>query len=205
MKKILHLDSSARHDSDSRAMTAAIVATLRERHPGLVVVRRDLVENPPSPMSQAWIAGAYGGAEAAALVAMVESDRLVDEVLDADVIVMGVPMYNFSIPSSVKAWIDQIVRVGRTFSYDGGRPAGLLPDRPVYVCLSRGGEYSPGSAMASFDFQEPYLRHILGFIGLRDIHLLAHVHDQDAARNAARLEASRSLAVALVGREAVSA
>lgn len=196
--KILHVDSSARQDSDSRALTAAIVAQLLRESPEAEVVRHDLAVEPPSHVSEAWIAGVHGAAvDEAARTAVAESDRLIQELLEADAVVIGVPMYNFSIPSSLKAWIDQVVRGGRTFAYQDGSFTGLVTDRPVYLALARAADYRQ-APLSALDFQEPYLRHILGFIGLRDLRVVAHVHDHDADVNRRRLDESMAVAAALV-------
>ena len=101
------------------------------------------------------------------------SDELIGEVETADVLVIAVPMYNFSIPSTLKAWIDHITRAGRTFRYTSeGRPEGLLKNKKVYVIAARGGIFSGDSALKALDFQEPYLRTILGFNGLTDVTFL---------------------------------
>ena len=96
------------------------------------------------------------------------SDQLVDELFVADVIVLGAPMYNFSVSSALKAWIDHVARAGRTFKYTESGPVGLLTGKKVYIFTSRGGVYSEGPAK-SMDFHETYLRAVLGFIGLTDI------------------------------------
>jgi FMN-dependent NADH-azoreductase len=105
-------------------------------------------------------------------------------------VVIGAPMYNFSIPASLKAWIDQIVRIGKTFGYGPNGPRGLLGEKKVVVITARGGAYEKGTAAEAFDFQEPYLRHILGFMGLTDV---TFIH----AENQAREEAGASLAAAV--------
>jgi FMN-dependent NADH-azoreductase len=94
---------------------------------------------------------------------------LIEELQSADVIVIGDPMHNFTISARLKAWLDQVVRFGKTFSVGESGPRGLLSGKKVYVFTSRGGAYEPGTPTAQFDFQEPYLRHVLAFIGLTDI------------------------------------
>jgi FMN-dependent NADH-azoreductase len=117
------------------------------------------------------------------------SDRLIEELQTADTIVIGAPMYNFAIPSSLKAWIDQIVRMGKTIGYGPSGARGLLANKRVIVVTSRGGSYGKGTPAEKFDFQEPYLRHIFGFIGLTDV---TFIH----AENQAREEAGPRLAAA---------
>jgi len=109
------------------------------------------------------------------------SDRLIEE-LQADTIVIGAPMYNFAIPSSLKAWIDQIVRMGKTIGYGPSGARGLLGKKRVIVITSRGGAYEKGTPTEKFDFQEPYLRHIFGFIGLTDV---TFIHAENQAREGA--------------------
>ena len=97
------------------------------------------------------------------------SDQLIAEIEAADTIVLAVPMYNFSIPSPLKAWIDHVARRGRTFRYTELGPEGLLKGKKVFVLIARGGLYAKGAPAAAFDFQEPYLRTVLGFLGLTDV------------------------------------
>jgi FMN-dependent NADH-azoreductase len=117
------------------------------------------------------------------------SDALIAELAGADTIVIGAPMYNFSIPFPLKAWIDQIVRRSHTFSYGPDGPKGLLKDKKVFVITSRAGAYGPESPMKGADFQEPYLRFILGFIGIKDVTFIQ-------AESQGREEGSASLAAA---------
>jgi FMN-dependent NADH-azoreductase len=120
--------------------------------------------------------------------ALSASDVLIDELVSADTIVIGAPMYNFSIPFPLKAWIDHIVRRSQTFSYGPEGARGLLTGKKVFVITSRAGAYGPGSPMEKADFQEPYLRFILGFVGLSDvtfIHAESQGHDAGDASLAA--------------------
>ena len=117
------------------------------------------------------------------------SDQLIDELRAADTIVIGAPMYNFSISSPLKAWIDQIVRIGKTFGSGPNGPRGLLEMKKVIVITARGGSYEKGTAREAFDFQEPYLRHILGFIGLTDVTFI-HAENQSRDQAAASLESA---------------
>ena len=159
--KLLHVDSSALGAySVSRELTAAIVAVWKRRDPQLEVVYRDLAAEPLThwaPVADA------DGPEAAA------NQALIDEFLSADVVVIGAPMYNFSVPSSLKAWIDRIVVAGKTFSYSASGPQGLAGGRKVIVASARGGFYGADSGRADYDFQEDYLRQVFGFIGITDI------------------------------------
>ncbi|HEX4079559.1 MAG TPA: NAD(P)H-dependent oxidoreductase [Rhizomicrobium sp.] len=125
-----------------------------------------------------------------------ESDPLLEEVEAADVIVIAVPMYNFAIPSTLKAWIDHITRAGRTFRYAGpGTVEGLLKNRKVFVIAARGGVYTGDSPAKPFDFQEPYLRAILGFNGLTDVTFL-HVEGQKISPEAAEAGVTRAVKLA---------
>lgn len=165
MKTILHVASSSNvKGSVSRQIGAKTVARLKAANPGSSVIERDLVTRPLPHLSPEVVAVFYThGSPELAL-----SDQLVDEVLAADTLVIEAPMYNFSIPSALKAWIDHIARAGRTFAYGEGGPKGLLSGKKAILVLSRGGVYSSGPAQ-SMDFQENYLRFILGFIGITDV------------------------------------
>jgi len=159
--KLLHIDSSALGGhSVSRGLTASIVAELVREQPGLDVTYRDLAAQPLPHWSPV--------ADAADPVAILSSEVL-EEFLAADVIVIGAPMYNFSIPSALKAWIDRVAVAGKTFHYTANGPEGLAKGKRVVIASSRGGIYSQGSAAQSFDFQEPYLRAVLGFLGITDV------------------------------------
>lgn len=158
--KLLHIDASALGGhSVSRGLTAAIVAELKREQPGLEVTYRDVAAQPLphwTPVADAADPSALMGAE------------VMDEFLAADVIVMGAPMYNFGIPSSLKAWIDRVAVAGKTFRYTENGPEGLAKGKRVIIASSRGGIYSQGAA-AAMDFQESYLRTVLGFLGISDI------------------------------------
>lgn len=136
------------------------------------VVVRDLGANPPPHLDQETI-GAFYTPEADRTAEQNQklalSDALIDEVFAADAIVIAAPMHNFGITSSLKAWIDQVARVGRTFEPTGQGPKGLVTDRPVHVVTTRGGVYGPGTPFNHLDHLEPYLRRALNFIGLEDI------------------------------------
>ena len=157
--KLLHLDSSILgENSVSRPIGAAVVARLRQTTPGLEVTHRDLVAEPlPHLLPQAL--GIGGTPDAASLAAL-------QEFLDADVVVIGAPMYNFTIPSQLKAWIDRILVAGKTFSYSEKGPQGLAGGKRVIVVISRGGFYGEGSPAAPAEHAETYLRTVLGFVGI---------------------------------------
>jgi FMN-dependent NADH-azoreductase len=169
---LLHVDASPRTGSVTRALTATFVEAWAAANPGGTVLRHDLVEIDPPHLGpdqmNAWFLDpATWSAEQQAFMAM--SERLIDELLAADVVVIGAPMWNFGIPSSLKAWIDHIVRAGRTIGFSDAGPVGLLPSPRVIVVTGRGSEYAGDSPMAVLDFQEPYLRTILGFVGAGEI------------------------------------
>jgi FMN-dependent NADH-azoreductase len=125
------------------------------------------------------------------------SDELIAELEAADTIVLAVPMYNFSIPSTLKAWIDHVARRGRTFRYSEKGPEGLLKNKKVFVLVARGGVYSKGAPHAAFDFQEPYLRTVLGFLGMTDV---TFVHFEGRAMGPDAANAHRSKALAHIER-----
>ncbi len=170
--KLLHIDSSILgSNSVSRTLTAEVVEQQRRLHPGLEVVYRDLAAAPHLHFSPAHIAAAYGITPDDAVQSdLNDGSAVIDELFAADIIVIGAPMYNFALPSQLKAWIDRSLIAGRTFHYTPTGPEGLLPKgKKVIVASSRGGFYGPDSAMAGFDHQEAYLKQALGFIGLTDI------------------------------------
>lgn len=172
MKKILNVISSARGAaSNSTQLANAIVEKLTEHYPESTVKLRDLVERHYPHLEESHLNAFFAPAETATTEykeATQHSDEAIQELLEADIIVIGVPIYNFNIPSALKAWLDHLVRAGKTFSYQTGRPEGLVKDKKVYLAIASGGVYSDGP-MKSYDFAEPYLKMILGFIGLTDI------------------------------------
>jgi len=172
MKNILVIESSPRgNDSYSHQAARSIVNELQRRNPGAQVVFRDLGACPPPHVGQAFISGMHAlpdhrTPEQAQALAL--SDVLIEELFAADTIVIAVPMHNFAPPSTFKAWIDHVVRAGRTFSYGAKGPEGLLEGKHAIIVLASGGVYS-NEQMKPFDFTEPYLRTVLGFIGIRDV------------------------------------
>ena len=174
--KLLHIDASIRGpDSVSRLLSAEIVAAQRKRHPGLEVVSRDLAADPQPHLSALHIAAWHGAAPEDISVQndILRGNAVLDDLFAADIVVIGAPMYNFSIPSQLKAWIDRVVVAGKTFHYTERGPEGLLPPgKKTFIASSRGGLYGPGAPAATLDHQERYLKDVLGFIGLRDIAVL---------------------------------
>jgi len=170
MKSLLVINSSAaREGSVSRTLVEEAVARLLETNPFAEVVRRDLGADPVPHLTVDTLSGVRGTpATVAERHARALSDELIDELRAADTIVIGAPMYNFGVTTSLRAWFDHVLRAGETFSYSEAGPKGLLPGKRVIVIESRGGLYSEGPGQAT-DFQEPYLRHLLGFIGITDV------------------------------------
>jgi FMN-dependent NADH-azoreductase len=168
MKQILHVRSSSNLKSAvSRAAGDDIITILKAKNPGVEVVERDVVKNPLSHLTPDMIDVFYtDGAPA-----MKFADALTDELLAADTIVIESPMYNFTIPSSLKAWIDHVVRAGKTFKYVDGKPVGLATGKKAILVLGRGGSYN-GTPAKAMDYQETYLRFILGYMGINDVEVV---------------------------------
>jgi FMN-dependent NADH-azoreductase len=170
--QVLHIDSSVLGThSASRALSAEIVAKQIALHPGIKVVRRDLVADAALHLSSAHLAAWQGGAvEDADLGAdLAKGGAYLEELLAADIIVIGAPMYNFSIPSQLKAWIDRVVVAGKTFRYGANGAEGLLKNKKVFIASSRGNVYAAGSPAAAFEHHDSYLTGVLSFIGLNDV------------------------------------
>lgn len=182
--KLLQIDSSARTSSVTRRLTAKFAEEWRKKHSDGEVVQRDLSVTALPLITDDWGATYLEDSQLtpAQRSYLSTSDELIEELAAADTVVIGVPMYNFSIPSSLKAWIDQVVRIGKTVGYGPNGPQGLLARKKVVVITSRGSAYEKGTARGAFDFQEPYLGHILGFIGLTDV---TFIHAENQAREEA--------------------
>jgi FMN-dependent NADH-azoreductase len=177
--KLLQIDSSARTGSVTRRLTAKFAEEFRKNHPEGRVIHRDLSATVPPLITDDWGATYLEDSKRtwAQRSYLSISDELIEELEAADTIVIGAPMYNFSIPSPLKAWIDQVVRLGKTVGYGPSGPEGLLTGKKAVVITSRGGAYEKGTVREAVDFQEPYLRHILGYIGLRNVTFI-HVENQ---------------------------
>ncbi len=175
MKKILLVLSSPRGtQSHSHQIAHRIIDDLKTKHVGAEVVIRDVSSEPLPYVGEAFVSGLFTPPEKrspAQAEALAISDTLVDELLAADIVVLAVPMHNFGLPAALKSWIDHVVRAGRTFSYSAAGPAGLLTGKKAILVVSRGGVYSQGP-MKAFDFQESYLRSVLGFIGVTDVQVV---------------------------------
>lgn len=180
MKNILLIHSSGRVTrSLTRKLAQRFIDAVRRHDPGVQVTQRDLTRQPPPVVDEAWIAAAFGHGDGAVLQA---SETLIEELIAADVIVIGVPIYNFGMPAPLKAYIDQVVRIGRTVDYHPGTDAPyrpMLSDKPVVVIVSAGdGEMHPGGSMAHLNFLEPHLSAALGFIGLTDLTYVRVGHEE---------------------------
>src|ERR1700722_3016557 len=191
MTRLLHIDSSPLYGrSVSRELTATFVTEWKASHPNGKLVYRDLNATAILPITAEWVGAVYTPEEARSaeqkkLLAL--SDSLVAELDQADEYVIGVPMHNFGVPSALKLWIDQIARVGKTFAYTGGAPKGLLVGKKATFLIATGGIYDAQTQMASFNFVEPYLRSVFGFLGVTDATFItaggtaALQHGQDRA------------------------
>lgn len=171
--QLLHIDSSILGDSASRELSAAIVAELRTRHAFDQLAYRDVAADAIAHLDGGIAAGfrPIAGHNAAAVAPHPEharSDLLVRELLASEWIVIGAPMYNFSIASQLKAWFDRVIQPGMTFRYTENGPVGLAGGKRVIIASTRGGMYSAGAA-AAMDFQEAYLRALFGFIGITSV------------------------------------
>lgn len=173
MKRILVLKTSTSGaDSLSNKLADAIVAKLTKEYPGASVNEKDLANEGLPHISSLTVAAYYTPQNLHDEVlsdAVEYSDKAIGELLESDIVVIGVPIHNFGIPSSLKSWVDHIARVGATFYFDEtGMPKGMVHGKKVYLAIASGGIYSEGP-MKSYDFTEPYLRAILGYPGITDI------------------------------------
>jgi FMN-dependent NADH-azoreductase len=202
MSNILYVTSSSRGSASYSGQVAArVIDELRQKNPGATVTVRDLAQNPLPHIDSDFISATRGAGPRSdkqhALVA--QSDALVDELFAADTIVIATAMINFSVPSNLKAWIDYIARPGRTFKYSEKGPEGLVTGKRVILVSATGGIYSAGAA-AAFDSQVPWLKTVLGFIGLTDVEVI-HVEGTAFGPEAAdkALAAANVRAVELAG------
>lgn len=187
-KTVLHINSSARQ---AGSLTRDLTADLINRYPDARVTTRDLAVAPIPQISEDWVMASFTPADDrsdAQKETLALSDALVDELIAADTVVIGVSMYNFSVPASLKAWIDQVARAGRTFNYTEAGPVGLLTGKRAIVVMATGG-VPHGSDM---DFAAPYLKLFLGFLGITDVTLIA-ADGANADEQAAREKAKTAL------------
>jgi FMN-dependent NADH-azoreductase len=172
MSTLLKITSSPLPSSISTELTTEFVNAWKAKNPGGTVISRNLSEAPPKPIDQTWIGAAYtpeGGRTDEQKAVLAPSDALIAELQQADEIVIGVAMHNFSIPSVLKLWIDQVARTGKTFKYDANGPEGLLKGKKATILVASGGVYEAGTPAGALNFVEPYLRAVLGFVGITDV------------------------------------
>ncbi|WP_296742628.1 FMN-dependent NADH-azoreductase [Mesorhizobium sp.] len=173
--KLLHVDSSILGPvSVSRQLSEAIVAAQQAAHPGIEVMRLDLATHAISHLTGRHLAAAQGAAPETAALAddVAAGNEALEAFLAADIVVVGAPMYNFGIPSQLKAWLDRLAVAGRTFRYTEKGPQGLAGGKRVIVALSRGGFYGAETGMAALDHQESYLRVIFNFFGITNVEFI---------------------------------
>jgi FMN-dependent NADH-azoreductase len=170
MSNLLYVTSSLfGAQSKSDRIGREFVQAFYEAHPGTRIVTRDLNADPVPHLTGDALGAPENAESPAQEKALVRVETLISELEAADTIVIAAPMYNFSIPSVLKAWIDHIARAGRTFRYTEKGPVGLLTGKKVFIVTARGGFYAGDGAMKNYDFHEPYLRTVLGFLGLDTI------------------------------------
>lgn len=199
MSRVLRIDASSRIDgSVSRDLANAFISKWLEHNPNDQVMVRDLVAAPIPHIADVTIKGYYTPTDqmdAPLRAATALSDLLIHELRAADVLVMSVPMYNFSVPSALKAWIDQIIRIGQTFSYDGKGFNGLLLGKRAYVMIAYGAAgYLDGGPFGGADFVQPYLKFLLNFLGITDVTFIpVEATTADPAIVAANVARARAL------------
>jgi FMN-dependent NADH-azoreductase len=173
--KLLHVDASILGaNSASRRLSAAAVERLNKATPGLEIVYRDLAAEPLSHLTGEHLAAAHGAVPESPSVQkdIAASQTALQDFLAADIVVIGAPMYNFTIPSQLKAWIDRIVIAGKTFKYGPNGAEGLAGNKRVVIAISRGGLYGPGAPAAALEHLETYLRAVFGFIGVTNLEII---------------------------------
>ena len=194
---LLRIDASARiEDSVTRRLADELVAGLREKDAGLRVTQRELADGLPL-LNEIWVNANFTDADqrsAEQREALALSDELIAELRAADAVALSSPVYNFGVPAVLKAWVDLVTRARETFRYGAQGPEGLLKDRPVYLVMASG-----GTAIGSeIDFAGRYLQHILGFIGIRDVRVIAAdqmMVDEAAAWRQARAQMQAALSL----------
>jgi len=187
--KILRIDSSGRrHGSSSRALADELVAALADRYGQVQLVKRDLAESIPH-VDQAWIEANFTPEENRSdsqRKVLSFSDLLVAELKEAEVLVIGVPIYNFGVPAALKAWVDMIARARLTFAYTENGPVGLLREKKAFIVVASGGV----GVDSPVDFATPYMRQALKFVGITDIEVI--VADQQNIRGEESVSAARA-------------
>lgn len=179
MPTLLHINVSPRGNySISRQLGAAAVEAWQKSNPGGRVIERDLAKTPLTFIDVDWIAGAFSPPEhhnQSHKKALALSDQLISEVVEADGIVLATPMYNFAVPAVLKAWVDHVVRAGKTFRYTAeGKPEGLFAgkDKRLLAVIASGANYAEGSGLTALDYEVPYLRFIFGFMGITNVRFI---------------------------------
>jgi len=173
--RLLHIDASIQGaNSASRQLSAAVVERLRKATPDLEITYRDLAAQPLSHLSGEHLAASQGAAPESSAVQqdLAASQAALEVFLAADIVVIGAPMYNFTIPSQLKAWIDRILVAGKTFRYGASGPEGLAGNKRMIIAISRGGLYGAGAPAAVLEHLETYLRGVFGFIGVTNPELI---------------------------------
>ncbi len=199
MSKVLVITASPRGErSVSRKLTTEFAQLWAQHNPKETVLLRDVGHHPVPHVTEPWVLGAFAPAEAQtpeSKAAIAVSDQLVEEFLSADKYIFGVPMYNLNIPSTFKAYIDQIVRVGKTFAVGPNGYEGLVKGKKTLFITSSGGAFPAGSPMGAYNFQEPYLKAIFGFIGVTDVQFVTadSMNQGDDAAKASREKAEAAL------------
>jgi FMN-dependent NADH-azoreductase len=196
MNTLLIVNSSPRSQSVSRRLTQHFVDEWKKRNPDTQTIERDLSSAAIPLVNEPWIQAVYTPEaqrtpEQQKMLQL--SDALIAELMMADTIVLGVPMHNFTVPTVLKAWIDQIARAGKTFAYNDQGPKGLIPsEKKVFAIVSRGGPYAPDSPVGAMDFQVPYLQKMLAFLGLTDVTFI-HADKQGFGPEAAQQAIDRAV------------
>jgi FMN-dependent NADH-azoreductase len=190
MSTLLHIDSSPLGEASiSRNLSNEFVQRWKQAHSDGEVITRDLTATQFPGINAEWIGAVYTPFDSRIPVQrelLALSDTLISELERADEWIFGVPMHNFAVATVFKLWLDQVVRAGKTFSYIDGSPVGLLKNKKAHFMLASGGVYDPGSPAASFDFVQPYLQAIFGFMGVTDMNF--HRAGGAAAINAGKTD-----------------
>ena len=175
MKKILHIISSPRGNASfSIKLGKAIIEKIKESYPDSIVKERNLVTDSFPHLEAAHLTSFFTPVEsrsAESQIAVQHSDQAIAEIMEADILIIGAPLYNFGIHSSLKAWFDHVARAGITFRYDENGPEGLVKNKKVYIAMASGGIYTEGP-MQAYDFVVPYLKTVLGFLGMTDVSVI---------------------------------
>ena len=209
--KLLRIDSSARTGSVSRELTAEFAQRWKARHPEGEIIERDLASETFPTITEDWVSASRTEPSQWTELqreAIRSSDLFIAELMEADTIVIGTPMHNYGVSWPLKAWIDQIVRIGKTVEYGPQGPNGLVGGKKVVVICSRGGSYPAGTPRAAWDFVEPYLRTVLGLIGMTDVTFIhadnQYRPDQAQAGKAAAFQQLRETVTNLATEPAVA-